>query len=95
MISNLNQQLIDKEVQLNTATSKVDYISDMLDKYIEDLTEKRTQYDSLCEKLEIIEAKLTGAGKLKTDISSQKVDFDDKKAKSRETIQTLSLFLKC
>ena len=86
LISNLNQQLIDKEVQLNTATSKVDYISDMLDKYIEDLTEKRTQYDSLCEKLEIIEAKLTGAGKLKTDISSQKVDFDDKKAKSRETI---------
>lgn len=89
LISNLNQQLIDKEVSLNTATSKVDLISDTLDKYIDDLKAKRENYDNLCDKLTIVETKLMGAGKLKTDISSQKSDYEDRKAKSKEKIDKM------
>ena len=88
LIGNLNQQLIDKEVLFNTETNKLNDISDKLDVIVEDLQNKSTAYNELCEKLTIIEKSLSGAGRLRTDISSQTSDFDDQKAKSRENLNS-------
>ena len=88
LIGNLNQQLIDKEVLFNTETNKLNDISDKLDVIVEDLQNKSAAYNELCEKLIIIEKSLSGAGRLRTDISSQTSDFDDQKAKSRENLNS-------
>lgn len=88
LIGNLNQQLIDKEVLFNTETNKLNDISDKLDVIVEDLQNKSADYNELCEKLTIIEKSLSGAGRLRTDISSQTSDFDDQKAKSRENLNS-------
>ena len=86
LIGNLNGQLIDKEVQFNTTTNKLNDISDKLDILVGNLTEKSATFTELCEKLEFIEKSLSGAGRLRTDISSQTNDYDDKKAKTKEAL---------
>lgn len=86
LISNLNGQLIDKEVQFNTETNKLNDISDKLDRLVEDLTEKSDIYYELCKNLEIIENSLSGAGRLRTDIYSKNIEYDDQKAKSKQSL---------
>ncbi len=86
LIGNLNGQLIDKEVQFNTETNKLNDISDKLDRLVEDLTEKSDIYYELCKNLEIIENSLSGAGRLRTDIYSKNIEYDDQKAKSKQSL---------
>lgn len=89
LIENLNEQLMEKEVQYNTSTNKVDSISDVLDEMTDELAQKSETYNELCDKLELIAVKLSGAGKLKSDISTQKNTFDDKKEKSKEILNKM------
>lgn len=86
LVENLNAQLIDKEVAFNTETNKQNAISDNLDIICEDLKEKSEKYNILLQKLEALETRLSGAGQLRTNISSQTSSFDDQKAKSRQTL---------
>lgn len=90
LFNDLNEKLVEKEVEYNTATNKQDSILDKLDDLVESLSDESAKYDKICNELNIISTKLSGTGQLQTDIASERSSMDDRKAKQKEIIKQMS-----